>query len=403
MSEAVYQNIRKLCSGVSLTKPTLRFGTATILSCDVTAVVCLSTDSSFRGHLLHFDTQKYELLTMSIAGGQTLNYQNPSYIAGWPFGLSTMTVEGGQINKYTHPSFVAGQPFTSQMIQISMLNSHVQLQIIAIEPYIADTSCVCHESYIVSLMTARCKKQYIYTQKISDILINSSLKSCGYALIEYNGQSTHVFARPQCVDNNFSMMVSKSNCKTEKGREDLVLQLNKQHLTSNYKLSGGMYSDNADNNNLPWDNLVNKLALIGRLPFDCRSSCGDCFFASMGHGLYNNADLHFHIRNVGITHMINNPELYIESLANVSWDHYIQEMSKQGTWCDNVIIQAVANALSCIIHITDSNPNTINATIITPLNNSQRNQRIVFLGYLIDLHYVSTLQETCNENAINLT
>ena len=105
-----------------------------------------------------------------------------------------------------------------------------------------------------------------------------------------------------------------------------------------------MYSDNADN--LPWDNLVNKLALIGRLPFDCGSSCGDCFFASMGDGLYSNADLHFHIRNAGITHMINNPELYIESLANVSWDHHIHEMSKQGTWCDNVIIQAVANALS---------------------------------------------------------
>ena len=95
---------------------------------------------------------------------------------------------------------------------------------------------------------------------------------------------------------------------------------------------------------------MNKLALIGRFPFDCGSSCGDCFFASMGHGLYSNADLHFHIRNAGITHMINNPELYIESLANVSWDHYIHEMSKQETWCDNVIIQAVANALSCIIH-----------------------------------------------------
>ena len=105
------------------------------------------------------------------------------------------------------------------------------------------------------------------------------------------------------------MMASKNNCNTKKGREDLVLQLNKQHLSSNYKLSGGMYSDNADN--LPWDNLVNKLALIGRLPFDCGSSCGDCFFASMGHGLYSNADLHFHIRNAGITHMINNPELKV--------------------------------------------------------------------------------------------
>lgn len=76
-----------------------------------------------------------------------------------------------------------------------------------------------------------------------------------------------------------------------------------------------MYSGSTDNNNSPWNNLVNKLALIGQLPFDCGSSSGDCFFASMGHGLYSNTDLHFQIRTAGITHMINNPELYIESLA----------------------------------------------------------------------------------------
>ena len=169
----------KLCSGVSLPKRTLRFYTAKILSCEVTAVLCLSTDSSFP----HFDTQKYELLTMSIVGGQTLNCQNPSYIAGWPFGLSSMTIVGGQINKYIHLSCVAGQPFTSQM-----------------------SICACHEVYIVSLKTAQYKKTYIYTQSIADILINSSLKSCGYALIECYRQSAHVFARPQCFDYNFSMM-----------------------------------------------------------------------------------------------------------------------------------------------------------------------------------------------------
>ena len=77
--------------------------------------------------------------------------------------------------------------------------------------------------------------------------------------------------------------------------------------------------------------------------------------------------------------MMNNPELYIESLANESREHYIEEMSKQGTWCDNVIIQAVANALCCTIHTTDSNPNASDAIIITPVN-PQHKQRIVFWG-----------------------
>lgn len=49
----------------------------------------------------------------------------------------------------------------------------------------------------------------------------------------------------------------------------------------------------------------------------------------MGHSLYSNADLHVQIRSAGITHMINHPELYIESVANESWEHYIQENNVQ--------------------------------------------------------------------------
>ena len=51
-------------------------------------------------------------------------------------------------------------------------------------------------------------------------------------------------------------------------------------------------------------------------------------------------------------------------------------MSQTGTWCDNIIIQAVANALSCTIHITDSSPNA-NATIVNPISLHQK-QKIVF-------------------------
>ena len=68
------------------------------------------------------------------------------------------------------------------------------------------------------------------------------------------------------------------------------------------------------NSNMPWNILVNKLALIGRVPFDCGSSYGDCF-ASVLHGIYSKPELHFDIQ------MTNNPELYIESLSDMSWEH----------------------------------------------------------------------------------
>lgn len=191
----------------------------------------------------------------------------------------------------------------------------------------------------------------------------------------------------------------KPNNSTINRRQD-VLSQNETCLALNHNLSGGMYSGNSDDANLTRNILENKLALIGRLPFECGSSSGDCFFASMAHGLYCNPGLHFQIRSAGIAHMISNPELYVESLGDKSWEHYIHEMSKQGTWCDNIIMQAVANALSCTIHITDSNPNASSATIITPVT-AQHRQRIVFLGYINNLHYVSTTQnmQTNNQNA----
>ena len=77
--------------------------------------------------------------------------------------------------------------------------------------------------------------------------------------------------------------------------------------------------------------------------------------------------------------MISNPELCVESIANISWKRYIEEMANQGTWCDNVIMQAVSNSLSCVIYITDSC--SLEAIVITPVN-SQQVQTFIFLGYI---------------------
>ena len=72
------------------------------------------------------------------------------------------------------------------------------------------------------------------------------------------------------------------------------------------------------------------------MSYDCGNSPGDCFFASSGQALYKNPNCHLDIRSPGITHLMHNPELYIE---NISWENYIEEMSQPGTWCDNIIIQ----------------------------------------------------------------
>ena len=104
----------------------------------------------------------------------------------------------------------------------------------------------------------------------------------------------------------------------------------------------------------------------------------------------------------GINHLNNHPEIYIESFSDNSWEDYIQQMSTPGTWCDNLIIQAVANAHNCVVHITESDINKPHGTIITPILHEGRSNTI-FIGYINELHYVSTIPLQSSQNRNKLT
>ena len=83
--------------------------------------------------------------------------------------------------------------------------------------------------------------------------------------------------------------------------------------------------------------------------------------------LVGTADLHFEVRKAGIQHLNNHPEYFIESISDINWQSYIQQMSTSGTWCDNIIIKAVSNAFNGIIHITESYINKPDGAVITPV------------------------------------
>ena len=165
-------------------------------------------------------------------------------------------------------------------------------------------------------------------------------------------------------------------------------------------LKGGMHSNTAVTHDSPWNCLSQRLAHIGLIPHDVGGS-GDCFFKSVSYQLYGNADRHVEIRMAGISHLHNHPELYIEIISDDSWENYIRQMSLPGTWCDHLIIQAVANALNCVIRIIDSNANSPQATIITRVV-QQGTQQTIFIGYINHVHYVSTVTDTNNQNIYRL-
>ena len=140
-------------------------------------------------------------------------------------------------------------------------------------------------------------------------------------------------------------------------------ELNKDSLASRLlELKGGMYTSNICV--LPWNILVQKLATLGLFPLDVGGD-GSCFFRACSHQMFEQPESHHEIRMAGINHLLNHPELYVESFSGDCWQSYITEMSQPQTWCDNLIIQAVSNALNCLIHITDSVDGSP-AKVITP-------------------------------------
>ncbi|CAB3985503.1 Hypothetical predicted protein [Paramuricea clavata] len=136
--------------------------------------------------------------------------------------------------------------------------------------------------------------------------------------------------------------------------------------------------------------LTARLARIGLQPVNIAGD-GNCFFRSVSYQLYQTEDCHAQIRALAIQHLINCPEHFIESNTQQSWVQYLQDMSMLGTWADHIIIQAVANANSLRIHITESAPNFCESTVVSSVYvESGENVRDIYIGHLDELHYVST-------------
>ena len=168
-------------------------------------------------------------------------------------------------------------------------------------------------------------------------------------------------------------------------------------------VSGGMNSINSQSNQIAaaessYGRLVNRLLQKGLQPFDV-GGCGDCFFRSVSRQYYGSPDVHIEIRQTGVKYLKEHPELFVESVSENSWQMYLQRMTTPGTWCDNIIIQAVANELHRVIHIIESRLSCPEGSTITP-SGVQEITKVLFVGYIEDLHYVSTVPHCRNTNAL---
>ena len=80
--------------------------------------------------------------------------------------------------------------------------------------------------------------------------------------------------------------------------------------------------------------------------------------------LYGGLSHHLFIRQAGVQYLSNNPERFIESNTEKSWNECINIMSMQGTWFNALFVQAVADCQNAAIHIIESRENLAGETLI---------------------------------------
>ena len=69
--------------------------------------------------------------------------------------------------------------------------------------------------------------------------------------------------------------------------------------------------------------------------------------------MYGDPNHHLLIRQAGVQYLSNKPERFIESNTENLWNEFtgINNMLMQGTWCDALFVQAVADCQNVAIHI----------------------------------------------------
>ena len=142
-----------------------------------------------------------------------------------------------------------------------------------------------------------------------------------------------------------------------------------------------------------------RLCQLGLRPADVGDGL-DCFFRAVSHQLYGDPSHHLFIRQAGVQYLSNNPERFIESNTENSWNECINIMSMQGTWCNALFVQAVADCQNAAIHIIETRENLAGETLIEPHYLAQHPSTAIYLGHLDELHYVSTAAVTCGSDAL---
>ena len=135
---------------------------------------------------------------------------------------------------------------------------------------------------------------------------------------------------------------------------------------------------------------------------------GNCFFRVVAHQIYGDSSLHSTVRARAVNEVASNPDLFRDFIADQEIDEFVDSLSSDREWADNVAIQAVAEAYGVNMEIINSNQRQFPTAIVYP-RGTQHSNRLLVIAHIEQLHYMSTEIDipfqtlTWGENCANKT
>ena len=116
---------------------------------------------------------------------------------------------------------------------------------------------------------------------------------------------------------------------------------------------------------------------------------GNCFFRAITHQLCYNESHHEQTRQPVVKEVIENSEKY-KNFITEGLDEYVSSLSTNRERANNTAVQATANALGISIEIINDSERIPSYTVIPcEVESNVRHQHVV-LGYISNIHYVTT-------------
>eukprot|EP00929_Paragymnodinium_shiwhaense_P039855 TRINITY_DN20878_c0_g1_i1.p1 TRINITY_DN20878_c0_g1~~TRINITY_DN20878_c0_g1_i1.p1 ORF type:complete len:184 (-),score=35.63 TRINITY_DN20878_c0_g1_i1:490-1041(-) len=115
---------------------------------------------------------------------------------------------------------------------------------------------------------------------------------------------------------------------------------------------------------------------------------GNCQFRALADQLYGSQEHHAEVRSLAVAQLKTNPEFYVGFVPG-SFEEYVADMSRDGSWGDHVTLQAAADALGTKIHVLTNPHGYITDGLIEVAPRQQKSSKVLRVSYWQDVHYNS--------------